>query len=366
MNQHRDADEVDFAIVGTGAGGGTLAARLGREGLLGRGLRRRPVLPPARRVRVRRDRAGEALLERPAHRRGHRSAGHGRQELVARRWAARPCISPWCRCASGRNGSRRARRSATAPTGRSIGARCGTTTGEAERALSQSPGRSTIPGDPSPPALPLPPHPMNAAGRGAGARVRGDGHEVDADAARHRLRAAHGKSPSVRLSRLLPFRLLHQRQAERAGRVDPARDRGRGRDPRPRHGGTDRDRTCARARDRASTIVRDGAVAVPEGPQRHRGSGYAVETPRLLLDVGDRQVSAMGSPIRRASSGKNLMTQSEPGRLRATSKDEIRWSEGTPLARPSPSTGTTTTARIFTAVIAGWVKAHCRSSGRRW
>ncbi len=32
MQQHRDADEVDFAIVGTGAGGGTLAARLAEKG----------------------------------------------------------------------------------------------------------------------------------------------------------------------------------------------------------------------------------------------------------------------------------------------------------------------------------------------
>ena len=32
MKQHRDTDEVDFAIVGTGAGGGTLAARLAEKG----------------------------------------------------------------------------------------------------------------------------------------------------------------------------------------------------------------------------------------------------------------------------------------------------------------------------------------------
>jgi choline dehydrogenase-like flavoprotein len=32
MQQHRDVDEVDFAIVGTGAGGGTLAARLAEKG----------------------------------------------------------------------------------------------------------------------------------------------------------------------------------------------------------------------------------------------------------------------------------------------------------------------------------------------
>jgi hypothetical protein len=31
-HEHRDEDEVDFAIVGTGAGGGTLACRLAEQG----------------------------------------------------------------------------------------------------------------------------------------------------------------------------------------------------------------------------------------------------------------------------------------------------------------------------------------------
>ncbi len=32
MRQHRDDEEVDFAIVGTGAGGGTLACQLSERG----------------------------------------------------------------------------------------------------------------------------------------------------------------------------------------------------------------------------------------------------------------------------------------------------------------------------------------------
>ena len=32
MRSYRDEDEVDFAIVGTGAGGGTLACRLAEAG----------------------------------------------------------------------------------------------------------------------------------------------------------------------------------------------------------------------------------------------------------------------------------------------------------------------------------------------
>ena len=32
MREYRDTDEVDFAIIGTGAGGGTLAALLAERG----------------------------------------------------------------------------------------------------------------------------------------------------------------------------------------------------------------------------------------------------------------------------------------------------------------------------------------------
>ena len=52
---------------------------------------------------------------------------------AAKRSADRPCTSRWCRCAFGPNGSSRAACSAMAPTGRSIGARCGTTTPRSRR-----------------------------------------------------------------------------------------------------------------------------------------------------------------------------------------------------------------------------------------
>ncbi len=52
---------------------------------------------------------------------------------AASRWAAAPFTSPWSRCASALSGSRRAACWATAPTGRSTGGRCGTTTGRWSR-----------------------------------------------------------------------------------------------------------------------------------------------------------------------------------------------------------------------------------------
>ena len=47
MRQYRDDDEVDFAIVGTGAGGGTLACKLAEAGFFGRRPGCWPVLAPA-------------------------------------------------------------------------------------------------------------------------------------------------------------------------------------------------------------------------------------------------------------------------------------------------------------------------------
>ena len=84
-------------------------------------------------------------------------------------------------------------------------------------------------------------------GRDPGPRCRGDGLPVDAHAACHRLGAAW-QLAALRLSRLLPFRLLHERQAEPAGDVHPARAQRGCRNPRPRHGRPDRGE--GRSRDR--------------------------------------------------------------------------------------------------------------------
>ena len=73
-------EPVDFVVVGTGAGGGPLLARLAEERLLGRRFRCRPVFPAAGGFRLRRAGAGKALLDRRAHRRRRQPDHHGRQE----------------------------------------------------------------------------------------------------------------------------------------------------------------------------------------------------------------------------------------------------------------------------------------------
>ena len=104
-----------------------------------------------------------------------------------------------------------ARPSAMARTGRSIGARCGGITRSAERALSIS-GPLTYPWGPKRPRYPYRAHEFNAAADAAGARRGGDGYRLDRNTARDRVRP-HGVA-AVRLSRLLPLRLLDQRQAK--------------------------------------------------------------------------------------------------------------------------------------------------------
>ena len=133
MREYRDDEAVDFAIVGTGAGGGTLACRLAEAGFSVVALRCRPVLAAARGFRLGRSAPAEALLDRRAHRATATTRSSSAPTTAANRSAAAPYISRWCRCASGPNGSSRAASSAMAPTGRSIGARCGTTTARSNR-----------------------------------------------------------------------------------------------------------------------------------------------------------------------------------------------------------------------------------------
>ena len=92
---------------------------------------------------------------------------------------------------------------------------------KAEKALSIS-GPVTLSLGPETPALSLSRPRAERRGGIAGARGGGDGHEMDADAARHRVGAAWPIA-ALRLSRLLPLRLLHQRQAEPVGDLHSAR-----------------------------------------------------------------------------------------------------------------------------------------------
>ncbi len=109
MREYRDDEAVDFAIVGTGAGGGTLAARLAEKGFSVVAFDAGPFFRPLEDFAS--DETAQDQLywtdQRDRRRRQRRSPWAAR--TAARRWAAPPCTSPWCRCASGPNGSSRAR-----------------------------------------------------------------------------------------------------------------------------------------------------------------------------------------------------------------------------------------------------------------
>ena len=218
MRQYRDDEEVDFAIVGTGAGGGTLACRLAEARVLGGRAGCRPVVPSAGGFRLRRDRSKRKLYWTDDRISTARTRCSSAATTAARRSAAAPCISRWCRCAFVPSGSSRAACSATAPTGRSIGARCGATTREVEDALKIA-GPVTYPWGPKRPRYPYRAHELNAAALALARGLRGAGHRLDRDAARHTVRAARAGA-SLRLSRLLRHGLFDQRQAERAGHLD--------------------------------------------------------------------------------------------------------------------------------------------------
>jgi choline dehydrogenase-like flavoprotein len=89
-------------------------------------------------------------------------------------------------------------------------------------------------------------------------------------------------------------------------------------------------------------------------------AGYAVETPRLLLaSATDRFPDGLANNS--GLVGKNLMTQSN----QAVSARWSRKCDGTKDRHHcrSPSTGTTTTGRILRAAIAGWLRDRCRWNG---
>ena len=80
MRQFGEDEAVDFVVVGTGAGGGPLIAGLAEQGFSVDRLRRRALFPAAGGFRLRRARAGEALLDRRPHRGRRQPDHHGRQE----------------------------------------------------------------------------------------------------------------------------------------------------------------------------------------------------------------------------------------------------------------------------------------------
>ena len=153
-------------------------------------------------------------------------------------------------------------------------------------------------------------HPVNAAGLVLARGLRGDRHQMVAAPPRDALRAArHGAS--LRLSRLLRLRLLDQRQAERARHLHPARAEGRRGGSRSRDGRPDRD---GQGRPGARPDLPSRAATWRHQKAKHVVvAGYAIETPRLLLNSQVQPVPRTGSPTRTGLVGTHIMIHSGPG-----------------------------------------------------
>ncbi len=303
MRCHSDNDEVDFAIVGTGAGGGTLACKLAEYGFsvvaLDAGPYWRPLEDFASDEREQsklywtdeRIVDGETPLELGANNSG-KSVGGSTVHFAMVSLRFRP---EWFKART------------TLGYGVDWPLDWREMWGyyrEVEEALKIS-GPIHYPVGAEAAALPIPAaraqrRRARARGGRGGARDR-----LDADAARDALRPAR-PCAALRLSRLLRHRLLDQREAERAHYLAAAGAGGRRGNPRPRHGRPDRARRHG-ARDRRALL--------PRGRwrfQRARNvvvAGYAIETPRLLLNSASAKFPD-GLANCSGLVGRNLMVQS--------------------------------------------------------
>ena len=137
---------------------------------------------------------------------------------------------------------------------------------EVEQALKIA-GPVTYPWGPQRPRYPYRAHELNAAARALARGCEAMGIKWT-ETPLATVSAPRGLAPSLRLSRLLRDRLLDQRQAERAGHLDSARDCRRRRNPRSRDGRQDRDRWRRPGNRRALSSRRP--LALPARPQRRR------------------------------------------------------------------------------------------------
>ena len=159
MRQYRDDEDVDFAIVGTGAGGGTLACKLAEYGFSVVALDAGPYWRPLE------DFASDEYEQSKLYwTTSPSSTGTILFSLAptipANRSAGRPCISPWCRCGFVPSGSRRAPSSAMARTGRRLARDMELL--RRSRAGANS-GPVNYPWGPKRPRYPYRPHELNAA-----------------------------------------------------------------------------------------------------------------------------------------------------------------------------------------------------------
>ena len=189
MRQYAEDEAVDFAIVGTGAGGGTLACKLAEYGFSVVALDAGPYWRPLEDFAS--DERHQAKLywtderivdgENPlaARLQQLRQVGRRLDRALRHGVAALPA-----RMVQGTQQARLRRRLADRLAG-DVGA----TTREVEQALKIS-GPVTYPWGPKRPRYPYRPHETERRRPGAGEGRRSAGHRLDADAARHRLGAA--------------------------------------------------------------------------------------------------------------------------------------------------------------------------------
>ena len=216
---------------------------------------------------------------------------------------------------------------------------------EVEQALKIS-GPVSYPWGPKRPRYPYRAARTERRRAGAGARLRGAGHRMDADAAGDRFGAARPVA-SLRLSRFCVHRLLDQRQAERAGHVDPARAGSRRRDPRPRDGRARRSRSC-RAGDRCALSSR-GPLALSAGPER-RGRRLCDRDAAAAAEFRQRRFPD-GLANQLGLVGKYLMVQSNQA-VWGVMEREIRWYKGPPSLALTEHWNYDDAARISSAATA--------------
>ena len=319
---------MDFAIVGTGAGGGDAGRQAGRAGFSVVVVRCRPVLAAAGGFRLGRGGAEQALLDRRPH---HRRRGpHRARRATTRGRAVGGCTVhfAWSRCASGRNGS-------VAGTQLGYGVdwpipwqEMWRYYDEVEEALKIA-GPVRYPWGPPRRRYPYRAHEVNASGLvlARGAEELGIPWAPTPLAT---VSAPRGQSPPCVYRGFCTYRLLDQRQAERADHLGPARHRGRRGDPRPRHGRADRDWAATGA----STGVhyhREGGGA---SSGRATSSWRAMRSRRRgCCSTPPARNSRMASPTARAWSGTHLMMHSGHGVFgRVRGGDPLV--QGPALARP--------------------------------
>ena len=329
MRNYAKSEPVDFVIVGTGAGGGTLAALLAEQGFSVVAFDAGGYFPPAGGFRIRRNRAEPALLDRQARPRRRQPDQDGRQQFSGKAVGGidRPlCDGVAALPARVVQGSRPS--SAMGRTGRSRGRRCGSYYGIAERQINIS-GPLTYPWGPKRPRYPYRAHELNTAGKLLGERLRGDRYRLDARRRWRRFRrlmrgprervapcvyrgfCRFGCSTNAKRSALtvwIPRALAagaEVRDLAMVGRIETGSD--------GRVTGVHYHRDGGWRFQRAKNVV----VA-----------GYAVETPRLLLNSATERYPD-GLANSSGLVGKNLMTQSNQpvwGRM----EEPVRWYKGPP------------------------------------